>query len=286
MRVRYILKVKKYGLLLLLILTLSGCNKNKATDIPFEITSIPSANQTDQTPYTQISTLSPNLSPTPKNLEYEIETFLQTNRNCNLPCFWGIYPEATNYTQVESFFYGLGKEGFVSNEGDHTYMSTTFAFKENGRVYLKLDIQNSVVQNIEATLDGLWNREIELKDWSAYNLDEVLRVYGPPTSIELYLDLPNNLILYSIKLTYKNLDATILYGGSKSDEGDRPSSQVTVCPGREISSVKMSLGKNPINPEPSGTSLSMATTLNVNDFHQLYIEDPGTCFDLNISALK
>ncbi len=274
------MRIKKCSLLLILFTILNGCRglgTNYSVSTPLSnVTQIPNVSLTEN------STITPTLSPS--DIQKELEAFLQTNGNCLFPCFWGIRPELTSYTQVESLFNSLGKQGFVSNQGVHTLVSTTLAFKGGGRVYFKTDIQNNVVQNIEVTLDGLWNREIRPQDWSAYHLSEILRKYGHPTSIELYLDLPNNLILYGIKLTYNDLDTIVLYTASKSQD-KIPSSHVSICPNGEIESVKINLGKSPINPEPSGVPLSNATGLTIDDFYGLFAGDTTSCLDISLQAM-
>jgi hypothetical protein len=178
----------------------------------------------------------------------------------------------------------LGKKGFLYNDGDHIYESTVFSFKKSGSIAFKVDIQNGVVRNIKSTFDGLWHAEITPKDWSAYNMSTILKSYGTPTSVETYLDLPYDQVLYSIRLIYKDIDTIILFSG-EADPSQKPSDgRYKVCPDMEISTVSLWLGKNPINNEPQGEPLLTSASLSSDEFMKLFEKTPeSACLTLRSS---
>jgi hypothetical protein len=237
---------------------------------------------------TPAKTVIPESTPAPADIQKKIEQLMQTNGNCSFPCFWGLDPEKTSQAELENLLSQLGKNGFIYQDGDHIYESTTLPFNKLGGVYLQADIQNNVVRNVKSTLDGLWNPEITPNDWSAYNLNSVLKTYGSPDDIEIYLDLPYNSVLYGIRLIYKNLDTIILFSGSAKDQ-KTSDGLVKICPDTsEISSVILWLGKNPINNGvPNGIPLSNATSLSVDKFTKLYRQDSqSACMTLHIDVFS
>ncbi len=151
---------------------------------------------------------------------------------------------------------------------------------------LQADVQNDLVRNIVVTVDGLWSPNILAQDWSAYSMDEVLSEYGLPTSVELYLDFPNKMLQFGIRLKYEKLDTSILYsGGYKLNANNLTSSDAIICPNDNISDIKLHMGKQPINYEPNGVLLSDATKLDIQTFHKMFTEDPSSCITVDLTAM-
>jgi hypothetical protein len=239
---------------------------------------------------TQIFSMTPTsiFTVNPGNADEQFRYLLQTNGDCRFPCFWGIQPGRTSYDELYALFYQLDEVGNDIRTGEHLYVSSTVRLEERGGLYvaIKADVQEEVVRNVVVGMDGLWRPEVNAQDWAAYALDELLRVYGPPASIELYLDLPNNILAFGMRLKYEDLDASILYDGNQAANSEILGSEfATICPQGHVSDIKIHLGKNPFDYEPGGVPLASATDLNVESFHKLFTENPSSCFIVNLAAM-
>jgi len=238
---------------------------------------------------THITQYQVETTPSPDEVEKRTAEFLQNNGGCKFPCFWGLVPEKTNYSQLESFFNDFGRKVYLTKDETYTYESTTLLFEEVGRVYLMLSIQDDTLTDIEITLDSIWQPGVEYQDWSAYNLDQILRMYGPPTGVELFMEFVNDLALYDIRLTYADLNTTIEYGYvtgyATVIERHPSSSQVELCFGEEISDVWIKTGENLLNADVNLTPLSEATKLDETSFYELFTEDPFACILVDREAM-
>jgi hypothetical protein len=185
-------------------------------------------------------------------------------------------------------FQQLGESGSDTNVDGHLYVSSTFRFEERGGLYVDLqaDVQEDVVRTLVVTLDGLQSDDVSAQDWSLYAINELLSIYGPPTSIEIYLDTPNNTLAFGIRLRYEDLDTSILYSGrNRIDTGNFDTVNAMICPTENISSIKLHVGKEPFNYEPNGVLLSEATQLDMQEFYKLFTEDSSACFTVNLASM-
>ena len=159
---------------------------------------------------------------------------LQTNGNCTLPCFWGIQPDQTRYDELYGVIDHLGGLRFETLQANsHLRVASHFRFEENSGIFVEFgaDLQDDVVKDLKVILTNLLDTGITPEDWSAYNMDEILRTYGVPDTVELYYSGPYNALAFDIRLKYENIHTSITYyaGTTEIDKYLTPSSAI-FCP--------------------------------------------------------
>lgn len=238
--------------------------------------------------------VTPRVTPFPTRLPAEVreglQEILRTNGNCTLPCFWGIQPDQTRYEELYSIIDRLGgRSSFDRLQANgHLRVPADFRFEERSGIFVEFqaDLQDEVVQDLKVLLLNLLDTGITQDDWSAYNMDEILRTYGVPDSVELYFSGPYNALSFNVQLKYESIDTSIVYyaGTTEIAQYETPSG-VIFCPEEiGIDTVELHMGKHPFNTIPSGVPLVKATGLSEQDFHELFTENPSACLTLNREA--
>lgn len=238
--------------------------------------------------------ITPHVTPFPTRTRAEIRDtlsfMLRTNGNCSLPCFWGIQLDQTHYEELYSIIDRLGGLRFETLQANgRLRVASDFRFEEKSGIMVEFgaDLQDDTVRNLKVTLTNLFDTGITTEDWSAYNMDEILRTYGTPDMVELYSGTPYDALTFGVRLKYDDNDTSIMYSGitTETDKYLTPSS-IIFCP-EEIGTdaVVLWMGKHPFNEEPDGVPLSEATGLDEQAFHKLFTENPSACLTLNRNAM-
>ncbi len=238
--------------------------------------------------------LTPRVTPFPTitdaDASDDVAYMLQTNGDCLFPCFWGILPDQTRYEELYSVIDNLGGSRFeVLQENGHIRISSDFGFGENIGVQtdIQADLQDDIVRDLKVLLLNLYDDEVTPEDWSAYNMNEILRIYGVPSKVELHLSGPNNTLSMAIQLKYEYIYASITYFARTSEinKYDTPIG-VLYCPEVVgIDKVELHMGKNPFNTISDGVPVLEATGLTEQDFYKLFTENPSACLTLNRDAM-
>jgi hypothetical protein len=112
---------------------------------------------------------------------------LETNSDCELPCWWGITPGETRWQEVIRF---LGLRGTDSHEPgrrvhDIMYVPLDPYRPSDYGVRLIITEYDGVVQFIEVRSEMFVGRISEnfAQDWHRYSLDQVLTQYGAPSQV-------------------------------------------------------------------------------------------------------
>lgn len=249
------------------------------------------ASSTPEYPLLVTPRVTPLPSRSPTEVTEQLNYLLQTNGDCLLPCFWGIYPDRTRYEELYGVIDQLqGRDFFdVVEEKGHLRVSSNFTYEKKGaiRVALAADLQDDVVKDLEVTILNQLDTGITPKDWPAYNMDKILETYGAPDTVELYFDTPYDALSFAIRLKYENIHTSIMYGGITTENNKylTPSSAI-FCPEEiGIDSAVLHIGKHPFNEEPDGVPLSKATELDEQAFYKLFTENPSACLTLNRDAI-
>ncbi len=227
----------------------------------------------------------------PAEVTEQLNYLLQTNGDCELPCFWGIHPDQTRYEELYGVIDQLkGRDFFdVVEENGHLRVSSNFTYEKKGtiRVALTADLQGDVVKDLEVTLLNQLDTGITPEAWSAYNMDKILETYGVPDTVELYFDTPYDALSFGIRLKYENIHTSIMYAGRTTEDKKylTPSSAI-FCPEEiGIYAVVLHMGEHPFDDEPNGVPLLKATGLDQQAFHKLFTEKPSACLTLNRDAM-
>lgn len=296
---------------LIAVLVLGGCYSTPPSTSQTASTHISaSSTSEDALPVILTATLLPGLSPSPSpeypklvtprvtplptrsptEVTEQLNYLLQTNGDCLLPCFWGIYPDQTHYEELYGVTDKLGGSRFESlSENGHIRVSSHFTYEKKGtiRVALIADLQDDVVKDLEVTILNQLDTGITPDAWSAYNMDKILETYGVPDTVELYFGTPYDALTFGVRLSYKNIHTSIMYAGitTESNKYLTPSGAI-FCPEEiGIDSVVMHIGKRPFNVDPDGVPLLTATGLDEQVFHKLFTENPSACLTLNRDKL-
>lgn len=306
-----------------------GCTTSVETFISTESTSstTPSATATVTATATTAKTITPlpsptatpsPLPPTPtdtstltpqptlsaeERLEYSQELF-RTNGDCSLPCWWGIKPGETTWSETEDFLKYLGARtgSNIKNDGSDFHGTGGFDYDlEEGIIanrigFLEMDGQ---IELIYIYSEGYSNPVAFQEQWETYSPDRLLEEYGIPTRVWLESKssgpvVEGRIAGYTLWIFYDQLGFLILYNGYGEYEPI-----YHFCPrfdnGEDIRSLEMYLqspdNPNPIeetagiigleiDPHPNVQSIEDATGLSTIDFYNLFIqEDKQACFD-------
>jgi hypothetical protein len=300
-------------ILLFLFFGVSCTHESQVTQsLPLASTSpISSPTSEGSPPVPLTGTLLPGLSPSPSpeyplrvtsrvtplparsltEVTEQLNYLLQTNGDCLLPCFWGIYPDQTRYEELYGVIDQLQGRNFfdIVEENGHLRVSSNFTYEKKGtiRVALTTDLQGDVVKDLKITILNQLDTGTTSEDWSAYNMDKILETYGIPNTVEIYFDTPYDALSFGIRLNYESIHTSIMYAGITTEDKKylTPSSAI-FCPEEiGIDSVVLHIGKHPFNEEPNGVLLLKTTGLDEQAFHTLFSENPSACLTLNRNAI-
>lgn len=141
---------------------------------------------------TPISTLSPA-----ERAEF-IKELLVSNGECKLPCFWGVFPGTTDWTDARNFLrtFGEVKEG--------KYYSVTIRDPDGVRDSLiEFKVEEGIVTEINAGPSVTGN----------FTIDKVLNEYGKPERIYLltFKNSPSSITPAFLVLDYQNQGVLVEY---------------------------------------------------------------------------
>jgi hypothetical protein len=289
-------------LYLLLILVLVGCAPVSPTTQQTETvrslypTMLPSTNAATlawtPTPFV-IETLIPATTQTlqvtlqPKSVKETIQPLLLDPFNCTDPCFLGITPGKTSLDEVSAFFSSLGfkhKEGNDPNSGK-TFYSVSYEEITGRNSDVTFYSSNNWVENIEIRPEITKQKAGSPREWITYSPETMIKKYGKPSRVEFALDLGQENITLSMIMYFDSINLITLYSGY--EEANLFSSQF--CPlAFPFDYVNILMGTNsPDSPQFSTISLEEATSLTVDQFSQLMLEDPqNACFTLKDTVFK
>ena len=304
-------------LLLLISMVLSGCLNNKVNTevypstetvvretnlVQFStLTLTPTRQETIIPTFTntvrETSTPTPTITATwvpPTLHDYSIQTLIDTNGNCELPCWWGLVPGITTKEQVMSFFdkidinkmESLGQVERNNPEGVEVLMEEIVITYNlpggNGIGNLVLVFWNDVLTYIAVDEKTAGYR---------YQLESILNKQGKPDDIFLYTVIgPGKANPYILLLIYKNKN-TVFSFGSDAYKGEE---KIRICIEYEAPVLIMwedefgvleRLNDIFYGPDP-GTeypSIENVTNISVDDFYEQFTDPYGSdCFETSI----
>ena len=130
--------------------TISNIKHPSSTLTPFFPIRSETASITSTSPHL-IATQSPRMEPT---LTYDrqtdfISSMLETNGECELPCFWGIIPGETSWRDVQKMITHLGFSYFESQRGKDSFIDFEYRDKQNDLIYgVLMHVSNGIVDII------------------------------------------------------------------------------------------------------------------------------------------
>jgi len=194
-----------------------------------ELTYMPTLN-VSQTP---TSTVSPTntaiVLPTLDEREKEeyILSQLVDNGGCDLPCWWGITPGKSLWSDVSVYFADLGFKSSQRQDTSKFDMGGFALFSIKTYTRVAYHVESNVIQNISISVGGSLEPENFQNVYKYYSPDEILTNYGQPSRI--LLEIPSygygDRVAYGFSLFYDHLGFLIFYSGVA-----QRSDPVRICP--------------------------------------------------------
>jgi len=152
-----------------------------------------------------------------------VEELLQTNGGCSLPCWWGIEPGKTSYTNAFDQFSPLTTYIYVKKNDENGSLDAEFQFpvpetNSSREFSIRFTVEKGIVQQIEVN-PGTVRR---------FTFSQVLNDYGVPGEvwIEGLID-PTSNNPFTLFLYYPGLGIEVTYWVDAVVQGDN----LLVCPG-------------------------------------------------------
>lgn len=227
---------------------------------------------------------------------------LETNRGCELPCWWGIVPGKTQVDSIESTFVPLGFDWYRDYEAlrDNTpYQASISLTSGVGKIVGK-------VQSIEVR-GGAGEETYDRNEaWRPYAIPRILERLGIPDDIYVFYPFrfdPGGMQAYRLFFYYHDLGVEIDYLGKASLIDEKPG-WAQACPSiletdeinlllfqpgavpnylrRTLPSSTLPLPKLPEGTNPYDVvSWEQATESSLDEFWRLFTESEEgmVCFD-------
>lgn len=273
--------------LLLIATTISGCMPAGSMPTPIQMEAdlpSPTVLLPTSTPIpapTATTTVTPPATLEPEQAKEAIRTLLSEPADCAAPCFWGIAPGQTTLGEAINVFTRLGLHLEHTNTRDNKeFYGVIYAFDNGLSVTPILTIQDYVVENLRIKITPETQKSNISREWSAYSPETLIERYGTPSKVDFFFGGAAPDTSYAMDMYFDSNNFIIEY--YSYDVGP----DLQICPLiDQMSSVRVWMGENPVNPPPDGVLLEMATSLTMEEFTQLLTGDPnGACFNLNIDA--
>lgn len=290
--------ISRLSLLFTSIFFLAGCAHFSPTLQPTLEVQLPSptnlpATETDVLTSTEASPVTETLSPTaihtlvptlvPDSVKETMQPLLQDSMNCKEPCFLGITPGKTSMDKARAFFEPLGfkhSEGTDPNSGRDFY-SVSYESNIGRKSFVTFFTSNSLVENIKIMPDIANQEEGSPREWIAYSPESLIKKFGQPSRVDFSLAWPggggSEIIM---NMYFDPVNLIVQYTGQNMLPSNR--NLLRLCPLTDpFDYVRLWMGANQPNDPPAGVPLEQATTLTIDQFTQLMLEDPEqACFNI------
>ncbi|MFZ5883977.1 MAG: hypothetical protein ACOYYI_09385 [Chloroflexota bacterium] len=284
---------------LLMLWVLTSCEYESSTPLPTTSMRLsPSPVATWSPVVSPTQTEAPTITPSPQptltkeEVQEVIGELLAKNGSCTEPCFWGFSPTAgIKESQLLNFLTYIREKPKIIKESKYTQYIASIGYKERISVSatFTFDEKTHSLLNIYATIGGLYYYpEIVYADWDAFRPDNILRIYGRPSSVEFFLSYPaepttDQTIGYEFRFRYESRKFVIDYTGQRTLN----QTKLFICPlkDRFIESVYVYLGDNLKIKPTNGKFLQDVSSVSIDDFYNAMTGNANNaCFYLDRSA--
>lgn len=217
-----------------------------------------------------------------------VESMLETNGGCELPCWWGIVlgdgtietlkKIGATYSQPfpqrdDTVLYGAGGFDVVTSSGKPDYSIRIEIFDFDGKI---------VSIGVTGAIRSIDSRVGFVRAWKHYSIDQVLSRYGTPSAMRIQLSPrsePGAPLGYALTLAYERLGILISYRGEATD-GSK-ADFIQACPSLvnvDRIDLKLQLPTTstrfpllrPTDPIGYDRSLEEATGMSLEDFYNKF----------------
>jgi len=282
--------IKKLICLVIFGLLLMGCSSTSVeldatattqnTVLPTE-TRTPLPTATNTAIPSQIPTPIPTLPP--EQADKLLKELLWNNPDCSAPCFWGVTPEKTTFSEAVNIFASLGLQLEKTNtENTQEFYATNYHIESELEVTIILTVQDNTIKALGAGMN-IYTETGRPRKWSAYSPENLIQRYGSPSKVDFFLGRVTPTPTHSMVLYFDDVDLIVSYSGVNFLNNKNT---LELCPLiNEVNFMKIWMGKEPRHPPPVGVSLEQATSLRMDGFSKLLTGDPNkACFNLKDEA--
>lgn len=272
--------------LLIMIVLLSGCVPGNSTLVPVQIAAtLPSVTPVPPTPSSlpqpaQTMTLTPPPTLLPEQAKGAITTLLKEPMDCDAPCFWGVIPGQTTFSEAKNIFNHLGLQIKRTIYEGKDFYGVSYDFDSGLSVLVTLTVQDMVVMELRVDINPETQKTGVLREWSTYSPEALIQQYGTPSKVDFALEWgPRS--FFAMDIYFETVELIVEYTGYEIVGGTRTMPQI--CPlTDQFSSVRIWMGKDPQNPPPDGVLLEEASSMTVEEFSELMKGSLDTsCFSLD-----
>jgi hypothetical protein len=289
----------------LLVLLISSCNEigldNHANETNNNInpTLVLTKTNTPHTPkpiQAQTSTSYPTLT---YQIQDDFFDLLSNNGNCKLPCFWGITPSTTSWSNANNILERYVRKIPIpldqtsttkTNSAYSAYIKTTKDVTLLISLIVnvnKSNIVSSIIFRTEIFQSDFPDLDTYDKHLIWYSPTEIFKKHGPPDNLYLYISPSGD---YSLGIVYENLKAVILLTGFAKENinnkravcpniGDGDVSYVNIASTTDSIDVKTLIGYPFWEGVPPFEEVA---GMSVEDFYKLIISssEQPICFEV------
>jgi hypothetical protein len=265
--------------------TVNTSSTNASSPTPQELTTVVSSvAELQPTPVPTTTTLP--VQPTPSatfNAAFFPDNLLQSNGDCQLPCWWGIVPGETDWASAEAFLAPYSLQIAPYEREEYMYYTAYLVVPEQ--------ISERPVTNDFA----VWGNTVQLvsaagQTGASFTPVTILQEYGAPDQI--WLQTANSpregILTFATSLVYLKQGFLLIYGSSGNVEGtdittcisntNAPLGLLTWGPKLDLSYVDaMAIGAN-TSVVTDDIDLETATGLSVQEFYDNFsVEGSEVC---------
>ena len=269
-------------------------------------TETPTASQILGEIQTRVSTITPTVTVPPSivwmplptlaadKAEMQVLELLNHNAGCRLPCWWGISPGITSWSDTNTTMQGLRLKPSLDNISGAYTLLYEFSGDNHALIFwMNFCLENDFVRTITFRTEGYNNLLSFKKVYANLAPEQIMIEYGNPSQIDMTGGFGSGGVYYVISFYYDDLGFAISYDG-KAPFTDIHSTTVPICPtfgnkGNLTGGLGLELESNNIVLKHEGLSHSLmeAAGITPQDLYNLYISSKnGVCFDMPTDLWK
>lgn len=293
------MKTLKYRLLIGLALAAAltaGCGRSEPSPAPSPSatsTVTATASPTETATFTPPQAgLHPTLSPQERE-NYLLEYF-ENPGECKLPCWLGIIPGVTTFSDFQATieWLGLNYSPKYLNQKSKQYIELGGLDYERKNVLNQITLAvepGGMISEVEGELHAYLDPVSFATTWDTLDIQQVLLNYGIPSSISIITDTNDvtDRVGYSIRVYYLEKGFAIYYGGG-TDYQD----EVSICPylkNYQLITVFFLLQAPPFEEktnDPQGFYTELDTGLGMSELYTLFTDQKSSCLKVSADKFK
>jgi hypothetical protein len=242
------------------------------------------------------ATITPPPLPTmlPEERETHLLEYFNNPGECKLPCWLGITPGITAFSEFQVTIQQLG----LRHSPATLNLSRRQKVELGGLDYESKQVLNDitlivepggVISEIEGILHAYLNPANFSETWNTLDIKQILLDYGTPSSISILTDYNDaaGRVGYSIQVYYTEQGFAVYYGG-----GTDYQSVVNICPhlkDYQLITIAFSLQAPPFEEKadsPQGFYTELKTEFDIDELYALFTDQTGSCLKVPSDAFR